>query len=265
MIRYAEINLKNSIKSRYFLYGIFIIVAIFFFSKGRGELMVQVQQRPLIIQEIFRYPREKFLKNIESYSSEAMFSFGLRQFMYLAMPLSGIGFLLRFCDERYGGYDRMMFGRIGRRQYLLGTLLSSALLSILTIVVSFVLILAVLYVKLPSAVGIVEGVGIGTCLRQVFFACILSVIGGWMGFFTAVVTESRFLSLVFPVLFYEIWTEMCTAATSFFWFSYSMKNLFDPVASGMPVWRYILFVLFFMILTGGGFYLTAQKKFEKGR
>ena len=142
--------------------------------------MVQVQQRPLIIQEIFRYPREKFMKNIDSYSSEAMFSFGLRQFMYLAMPLSGIGFLLRFCDERYGGYDRMMFGRIGRRQYLLGTLLTSALLSILTIVVSFVLILIVLYAKLPSAIGIVEGVGIGTCLRQVFLPvyCLL-LADGW--------------------------------------------------------------------------------------
>lgn len=227
--------------------------------------MVQVQQTPLIIQEIFRYPREKFLQHIDSYSSEAMFSFGLRQFMYLAMPLSGIGFLLRFCDERYGGYDRMMFGRIGRRQYLLGTLMTSALLSILTVVVSSVLIVAVLYTKLPSSIGIIEGAEIGTCFRQVFFACILSVIGGWMGFFTAVVTESRFLSIVFPVLFFEIWTEMCTAATSDFWFCYSMKNLFDPVAFGMPVWRYILFVLFFLIITGGGFYLTAQKKFEKGR
>ena len=159
----------------------------------------------------------------------------------------------------------MMFGRIGRRQYLFGTLLTSALLNILTIVVSFVLIMAVLYAKLPSAIGVVEGVGIGTCLRQMFFACILAIIGGWMGFFTAVVTESRFLSLVFPVLFYEIWTEMCTAASSFFWFGYSMKNMFDPVATGMPVWQYVVFVLFFLVLTGGGFYLTAQKKFEKGR
>lgn len=265
MVKYTWDNVKSSIISRYFLLGILLIVGIFFCSNGKGILSVQIQEKPLIIQEIFKYPTERYEQNIFDYSAPSMFSFGMSGFMYLIMPLAGIGYLLRFCDERYGGYDRMILARIGKRKYFTGTLLASAVLSILTVIIGGVLILAVLYTALPSGAGI-EGVpGIDTCISQIGFACVLAVLGGWLGFLVAVVTDSRFLSMVMPVLLYEIWTEICQGATTAFWFRLSIKNLFHPFENGLSLAVYLSWVGILLVLFGGGFYLTAVKKMEKGR
>lgn len=270
MIRYTIDNIKNSLKSRYFLLGILIFVSVFFFSKGQGYLCVQVQEKPLIIQELFRYSRIQFEQNIESYSAAAMFAHGIQGFLYLALPLAGLGFLLRFCDERYGGYDRMILARIGKKNYFAGTLLTAAILGILTVLISGCIILAILYTVLPSGAGM-EGIpSIWDCIRQLLFACVLVVIGNWLGFLTAVLTDSRFIAIVMPVLTFEIWTELCFGAplgnTFLSKFIYlNLKFLFDPFRNQTPVLWYLTFTAVSLLLFGGGFYLTAIRKLEKGR
>lgn len=266
MLKYTWDNIKNSVRSIYFLLGILLLTSVFFCSNGKGELCVQIQERPLIIQEIFRYSAKQYEQNIIEYSAASMFMHGMRMFMYLVMPLAGIGYLLRFCDERYGGYDRMILARIGKRNYFAGTLLTSAVIDILTVMASGILILAVLYSALPSGAGM-EGVpGIWDCVRQLGFACVLAVLGGWLGFLTAVVTESRFMAMVMPVLIFEIWTEMCMGAKiGSKWVFLDLKRLFDPFQNGTPIMLYISFVVIGLLISGGGFYLMAVRKLEKGR
>lgn len=266
MIRYAWNNIKNSVKSRYFLLGVLILTGIFFCSGGKGLLCVQVQEKPLIIQEIFRYSRKQFEQNIMDYSAAAMFKHGMEEFMYLVMPMAGIGYLLRFCDERYGGYDRLILARIGKKNYFAGTLLTSAGLGILTVLVSGALILGILYAVLPSGAGVEGVLGLEDCIRQLGFACILAIIGNWLGFLVAVVAESRFLSLVMPVLVFEIWTEMCMGARMGNPISnLNLKQLFDPLHNGTAIGQYVLFAGISLLAFGGGFYLIAVKKLERGR
>lgn len=266
MIRYTIDNVKSSLRSRYFLLGVLILVGVFFCSKGIGELCVQVQETPLIIQELFKYTRQDFNRAIDTYNVAYMFMHGMGGFMYLALPLAGLGFLLLFCDERYGGYDRMILARIGKRNYFGGTLLTAAILGILTVVVSSAMILAVLYLRLPSGAG-VEGIpGISECLRYIAFACVLVVIGNWLGFLTAVLTDSRFMAMVLPVLVSELWTELCNGAPFDSKMVFlSMSRLFDPIRNNTPIGMYLIFVAVGLIAFGGGFYVIAVRKLERGR
>lgn len=266
MLRYTWDNVKSSVRSRYFLLGIGLLIGVFFCSNGIGELCVQKQEVPLIIQEIFKYSTKQYERNITSYSAASMFTHGMGGFMYLVMPLAGLGFLLRFCDERYGGYDRMILARIGKKNYFSGTLLSSAILGVLTVMVSGMVILTVLYAALPSGAGM-EGVpDIWDCIRQLGFACVLVVMGGWLGFLVAVITDSRFMAMVMPVLIFEVWTEICMGAkmgSSLFFLH--LKNLFDPFQNGTPIGMYVGFMAVGLLVSGAGFYLIATKKMERGR
>lgn len=266
MIRYTIDNVRSSIRSRYFLLGILIMVGVFFCSKGIGELCVQVQETPLIIQELFKYSRADFSRAITSYNVAAMFMHGMGGFMYLALPLAGLGFLLLFCDERYGGYDRMILARIGKRNYFGGTLLTAAILGILTVVISSTLILVVLHLRLPSGVGIADIPGLTDCFRQIAYACVLVVIGNWLGFLTAVLTDSRFMAMVLPVLVSELWTEVCLGAPLDSKMVFlNLKNLFDPIQNNTPVGMYLTFVVGCLAIFGGAFYWIAVRKMEKGR
>ncbi|MEG0963507.1 MAG: hypothetical protein RSF88_11705 [Lachnospiraceae bacterium] len=281
MLRYVAKNVGGSIRSRYFAVGVLLMIGIFFFSTGRGLLSVQVQEIPLVIQEIFRYPMKTYEKMIIEYSSASMFGFGIGNYVYLVLPLMVIGFLFRFCEERYGGYDRMILSRIGKKRYLLGTLLTSACLSIITVILSGSIITAVLYMVLPpiskgieemgaqtvqsmADPSIIYGNGIFFCLKLMLFASVLAVIGTWMGFLIAVITESRFLSIVTPVLVFEVWNELCQGAVSNVWYSFSVRNLVNPIYNGVPVLMYVIVVMVCLLLLGGAFYFTALKKFEKG-
>lgn len=266
MLRYIGGNIKNSITSSYFFLGVFVLTGMFFCSGGRGILCVQIQEKPLIIQEIFRYSLRQYERNILEYSAAAMFKFGMEEFMYLVMPLAGIGYLIRFSDEQKGGYNRLIMSRIGKQKYFAGALISSALLSIITVFISGIVIVGVLYSALPSGSGI-EGVpGLKDCLRQLGFACVLAILGNWIGFLVAVVTESHFLSIVTPVLFFEIWTEICMGARGrSFITDLNLKRLFDPLHTYVPMPLYFAFVIIGLGITGGGFYMIAIKKMERGR
>ena len=266
MITYAIDNVKNSVKSRYFLLGILIIIGVFFCSKGIGQLCIQKQETPLIFQELMRYGRSDFEREITYYNPASMFIHGMAGYMYLALPLAGLGFLLLFCDERYGGYDRMILARIGKRNYFGGTLLTAVVLGILTVVVSCTVILAVLYLRLPSGAGMDGIPQLSDCIRHVVFACVLVVMGNWLGFLTAVLTDSRFMAMVLPVLVAELWTEVCTGApVGSKLFFLNLNNLFDPIQNNTPIGMYLLFVVAGLGAFGGGFYWVAVKKLEKGR
>lgn len=147
----------------------------------------------------------------------------------------------------------------------MGTLLTSAVLSAITIVVSCLIILAVLYIQLPSAALMGVSNGLGACMAQVGYAGILAIVGGWTGFAVAVITESRFLSMVLPVMLFEVWKELCIGSVSYKVAQFAVPYLFDPITNGMRVEAYVLFIILILIILGGGFYLIAAKKFEKGR
>lgn len=266
MLKYVWENIKSNVRNRYFLLEILIVSGAFFFSSGLGYLSVQVQEKPLIIEEIFRYERWQYERDILSYSAGAMFKYGMGKYIYLVLPLTGIGYLLRFCDERYGGYDRLILARTGKRNYFVGTLITSAVMAVMTVVLSCILILAVLSIALPSGKG-VEGVPqMSDCIRMIAFASILSVIGNWLGLLIAVMTDSRFIALVLPVLVFEMWTEMCSGVRFGNPMGFlSMHFLTDPLFELMPIWMYPVFVTGSMLLFGGGFYLLAEKKLERGR
>lgn len=266
MIRYAWDNVKNSVKSRYFLLGILLMTGVFFCNRGFGFLSHQAMEVPLIIEEIFKYPMWKYEEDIMTYNVGTMFTYGMGGLIYLVMPLAGIGYLLRFCDERYGGYDRMILARIGKKNYFAGTLLTSAILGILTVMVSGTLILGLLYARLPSGAGI-EGVPqLSDCVKQLGFACVLAVIGNWLGFLIAVLTESRFLAMALPVLLFEIWTEMCMfVPIGHPMAKLNLKWLFNPIQNTTPILMYLAFVIISLTLFGAGFYFTAIKKMERGR
>lgn len=266
MLKYVWKNMKSNVRNRYFLLGILIVSGAFFCTSGIGSLAVQVQEKPLIIEEIFRYERWQYVNSIFEYSVGAMFKYGIGQYLYLVLPLTGIGYLLRFCDERYGGYDRLILTRTGKRNYFVGTLITSAVIAVMTVILSCILILTVLYIALPSGKG-VEGVTqVADCIWNVVFICILAVIGNWLGLLIAVMTDSRFIALVLPVLVFEVWTEMCSSVRFDNPMVFlSMRHLVDPLFGLMQIWMYPVFVTGSMLLFGGGFYLLAEKKLEMGR
>lgn len=126
----------------------------------------------------------------------------------------------RYCEERISGYWIQKTIKLGQVNSTISNLISSAVISVLSVVVGLTLFAGFIITRLPY-----QEIDLSIFLLQTFFICCLTVLGSGLSILIAAITKNKFYAFIIPLLLFYSENEFLSGGI---YFNFAIKTLMNP-------------------------------------